>query len=78
MPESNFKKLWNVIIIILLAYTATYVPFKVSFVDETSAGLFAWDLVVDGLFMIDIFVNFLSAYEDKEDIIEVRVSKIAK
>lgn len=78
MPESNFKKLWNVIIIILLAYTATYVPFKVSFVDETSPGLFAWDLVVDGLFMIDIFVNFLAAYEDKEDIIEVRVSKIAK
>jgi len=78
MPESTFKKFWNVVIIILLGYTATYVPFKVSFVDDTSQALFVWDLIVDGLFFIDIFINFLAAYEDKEDIVEVRVSKIAQ
>jgi hypothetical protein len=64
MPDSLFKKIWNCIIIILLIYTATYVPFKVAFVDETSASLFAWDLVVDALFFIDIFVNFFAAYEE--------------
>lgn len=78
MPDSILKKVWNFVIIILLAYTATYVPFRVSFVDDTPMGLFIWDLIVDGLFAIDIFINFLSAFEDKEDIIEVRLGKIAR
>lgn len=34
MPSTTFKKVWNIIIVILLLYTATFVPYKTSFYDE--------------------------------------------
>lgn len=32
-PNSTFKTIWNMIIIVLLAYTATYMPYKTCFID---------------------------------------------
>ena len=50
---------------ILLIYTALYVPFKVCFVESTSDFGFALDLVVDFLFLSDIVFNFNTAVEDE-------------
>ena len=33
-PTSPFKLVWNVIIIILLLYTATYVPYATAFIND--------------------------------------------
>ena len=33
-PESKFKMSWNLIIVLLLLYTAIFVPFKVAFINE--------------------------------------------
>ena len=66
-PKSRFKPLWNIIIIILLAYTATYMPYKTCFIDEPSTMAEAVDWSVDALFMIDILVNFLAAHNDNAD-----------
>lgn len=51
------------VIIVLLLYTAFYVPYKVCFQDETSDAQFIFDLFVDFCFLSDIIVNFLTAYE---------------
>jgi hypothetical protein len=32
-PESYFIKLWSIVVIILLLYTATIMPYNISFVD---------------------------------------------
>jgi len=50
---------------LLLVYTALYVPFKVCFVETTSDFGFALDLVVDFLFLTDIVVTFNCAVEDE-------------
>ena len=34
LPDSKFKMTWNLIIMVLLLYTAIYVPFKVAFINE--------------------------------------------
>jgi hypothetical protein len=54
------------VIAVLLIYTATYMPYKTCFVDESTPGEEALDWVVDGLFMFDIFVNFVTAIENRD------------
>lgn len=78
MPDSRFKINWNMVIIILLLYTATFVPYRTAFIDDASGGLAGFEWLVDILFMIDLFVNFISAYEDGDKNTEVRLRHIVK
>ena len=66
MPDEPFKRYWNVLMIFLLIYVATYVPFDVCFNDnsEVMDASDYLDIIVDFLFTIDILVNFMSSYED--------------
>ena len=61
-----FKAVWNFILVVILIYTATYMPYKTCFIDEPSVGSEAIDWTVDGLFLMDIFVNYISAIEEKD------------
>jgi hypothetical protein len=54
------------------------VPYRTSFIDTTSEGLAIWEWTVDALFLVDIFINFISAYENSDKNIEVRLKMIAK
>lgn len=72
-------KIWNTVIMLLLVYTATFLPLRTAFFDDDPAGLFEFELMIDILFMIDVFVNFVSSYTDKNTgFIEVKFNKIAK
>ena len=66
MPEDKFKAVWNMIIVILLMYTAIFVPFRIAFVQTDSSSIVVFEQIVDIIFGIDILVNFLSATEDTE------------
>jgi len=78
MPDNKFLKVWNPIIVILLIYTASFVPYRTAFLDEVSEGLVIFEYIVDALFFIDIFINFMSGYDILElGIVEVRFSMIA-
>jgi type III secretory pathway component EscR len=67
LPDDNIKKFWNILMIFLLFYVATWVPYNICFNASESEGM-EWvepvDLCVDFLFLIDILINFLSSYED--------------
>ncbi len=78
MPSGKFKLAWNAIIIILLLYTATYMPYRICFIDDASTGfLLAFEYLIDVLFFLDIFVNFLSAIELPDGTIDPRLKSIA-
>ena len=69
-PECTFKKFWTVILVILLLYTATIMPYKIAFIDTQTNTWFWIDLIIDCLFMFDIYVNLNSAfYSDNGDFI---------
>lgn len=53
-------------IAVLLIYTATYMPYKTCFVDESTFTDNVIDWNVDILFMLDILVNFLQATENSD------------
>jgi hypothetical protein len=63
-PDSKFKTAWNLIIIVLLLYTAIVVPFRIAFVEKSGQVNKIIDICIDVLFGLDILVNFLSAIED--------------
>ena len=78
LPDSTFTKYWNIIIMLLLCYTATFLPISVAFFDVDSPALTNLELFINGLFFIDVYVNFVSAYVDKgTGFIEVNFKKIA-
>lgn len=65
-PYSNFKKIWSVITILLLLYTAIVVPYRTCFIEVTPTNWLVADSVIDALFAFDIFVNFNSSYMDED------------
>ena len=73
LPENKFRMAWNVVTMILLLYTASFVPYRTSFIETASSGLVVWEWIVDALFFVDIFINFISAYENTDKNIEVRM-----
>ena len=63
-PKSKFSQRWDLLMIILLLYTAVVTPFEVAFLSETvPEGLFAINRLVDMCFFADIVINFCLAYE---------------
>ena len=53
--------------VVLLIYTATVMPYKISFIDSKPGdGWYYLDIVLDLLFFIDVLVNIFSAYYDNE------------
>ena len=75
-PFSFLKKIWNVIILLLLLYTASVFPVRLSFLDDNAEWLVV-DLIIDSLFMFDIFINFFSAYENNEGRIVFKFKEIS-
>jgi hyperpolarization activated cyclic nucleotide-gated potassium channel 2 len=65
--------------IILLTYSCVYVPLEVAFLEAATGMDKVLGLLVDALFFVDIYVNFLSAYEvPGSNSYEVRLSVLAK
>lgn len=62
---SLFKTSWDWIILFLTLYTTISVPFIVCF-DHNPDALAVTDLLVDWLFIGDIFLNFHTTYVGKE------------
>jgi len=77
MPESQFKKIWNLFVTVLLLYTAIMVPLRTAFIEESSLGYIILDTMIDTMFFTDIFINFFSAFEKKDKTVEVRHAYIA-
>jgi hypothetical protein len=73
-PNSSFKIFWNIVIILLLFYTATWMPYQICFVDQTSTGwLLGLEYTIDCLFFLDIVFNFFTAYEKSDGTLETRI-----
>ena len=73
LPEGTFLTYWNLIIVLLLMYVATYMPFRICFHKQalTLTSGDKVDLFVDSLFVVDIIINFFSAYYDTKTLLPV-------
>jgi hypothetical protein len=72
-PESKFKHVWNGVLVILLVYTFTLMPYIVSFEDAPMfTTLWFIDTVVDILFLCDILIILNTAIMDGTTMITSR------
>ena len=61
----------------ILVYTASYMPYKTCFIENPSFESDVFDWIVDSLFITDIFVNFITAFEKDDDTNETNLKNIA-
>lgn len=62
-PGTPYLYFWNLIIALLLIYTATVMPYRIAFQDPVYFDSFTiFETVVDFIFIKDIFVNCLTTY----------------
>ena len=65
-PTSNFKIVWQLVICCIVVQTAILTPVRVAFIDDDSTIEQIWlysDLVYDVIFLVDIFLNFITIVE---------------
>ena len=67
LPDSKFKMTWNIVVIVLLLYTAVFIPFKIAFIEDDSVEMKVFEYFIDSLFAFDILVNFISATESSSE-----------
>ena len=70
-PTSPFKLIWNLVMLVIIVFIAVIVPYRISFENETSLEWIMIDTIIDGIFLIDITLNFLTAYEDESGVLIV-------
>jgi hypothetical protein len=76
MPDYPFKRYWDIMIALIIMYSAIVLPYKIAFVDTNEI---VWiDVTMDIIFAVDIFINFFSAYIDSEDNVVKNRKKIVK
>ena len=66
-PKSLFKSIWSIILILPFIYTAFIIPASISFSDSYLLRWFIMDLIVNLMFCIDVVLNSLTTFYDKDD-----------
>lgn len=62
-PDSRFRRVWSYIIMILLLYTASFIPYRIAFEEIVYFdALTIVDCISDFIFMIDIGINLFTTY----------------
>jgi len=78
-PTCRFKKVWNLLLVALLTYTALVMPFRLAFYEVVFwDGWTIMDFTIDGLFFIDICINFFSIQVNSDDSLETNHGRIVK
>ena len=65
-PKGAFSRRWDVLMVVLLLFTAVVTPYETAFLETKFNFLFVLNRVVDLLFLTDLFINFFLSYPDPE------------
>ena len=65
------------LIMLLLIWTALYVPYRLAFIDNPSIAIFSMEITMDAIFLLDIIINFNSAFYDENNLLIVDRKLIA-
>ena len=80
-PFSTFRLRWDLLTLIMLAYNAFSIPFRIAFGDHKnplSNPLFWFDMLFDLGFILDVVLNFFTSYFNEEGHLVTEKRAIAK
>jgi CRP-like cAMP-binding protein len=85
LPYGRFRRWWDALTLILVMYTAISLPLVICFANPLEAATSpsqtffqVVDVFTDVIFMIDLSVNFHTAFVTKDAVLEINKSVIAK
>ena len=76
LPDNPYKKIWDLLIAILILYSAIITPYEIAFSDNNKSSWF--EILIDIFLAIDIVLTFFSAYTDEEENLVKNHKKIIK
>ena len=76
-PRGRFRQRWDIVNVMLIAYSAVAVPFHVCFNDSPGDGAVAFGYLVDAMFAMDIVFNFCTGIEVSDKSISFSQGEIA-
>jgi hypothetical protein len=78
-PDSSFSSTWDLLSVVMLLYVSAAVPLRVCFGVEVAlwSSTFFVETVVDLFFVVDVALNFRTAYYDEHGLRESRPNYIA-
>ena len=77
-PDGTAKARWDILLTVAIVYSVISVPYLLGFEVEPEGGLAVFDIVVDVFFMLDIAVNFRTAYyEDSTRVLVTMAGSMA-
>ena len=76
LPDNPYKKMWDLLIAILILYSAIITPYEIAFSDSNKSSWF--EILIDIFLAIDIVLTFFSAYTDEEENLVKNHKKIIK
>eukprot|EP01135_Chromosphaera_perkinsii_P001311 Nk52_evm38s164 gene=Nk52_evmTU38s164 len=78
-PYSSFRWKWDLLMVLLLMYTLVALPITLAFFqDDLPVGWLVFSVLVDVLFLIDIWINFRTAVMIEEDLIITDSKEISR
>ena len=72
LPDAPFRQKWDLFCLLLLLYVSIVTPFSISFLGDVIGAFHYWELLffldrfVDFVFLVDIVLNFRTAWIDQE------------
>jgi hypothetical protein len=69
-PRSQFMLFWNCLLAFFILVCVVYIPFQVAFSYEANVFWRAFNPIMDGFFVLDIFLNFVLAYYDDGELVQ--------
>jgi hypothetical protein len=80
IPGTRSAATWDFVLFWMLLYTVIVMPVRVAFSSDDATediSSMAWDVTINVLFLIDIFINFVTPYKSINGDYETRIRKIA-
>ena len=65
-PDSPLRRYWSLLMIFILLYTALVTPYRICFVDDVVGVWLVIDIITDAIFVFDIVLTFISAFEEED------------
>lgn len=75
-PNSTFRGIWNIVVILLLMYTALVTPFVLAFTDSTTGAIYWIETSVNILFFMDFCISLSTSFFDSNHILVTSRKKI--
>eukprot|EP01052_Picozoa_sp_SAG31_P028381 SAG31_NODE_2734_length_5172_cov_2.068007_5_plen_386_part_00 len=79
-PMGTFRKRWDLLQVLALAYVASIVPYRIGFSNDTKPFefWFVFDMFVDLYFVLDLFISFRTAFYIETGELQFRPKQVAR